>query len=70
MTGNAGDRVAKELAILPDRPARSPKGSASFEPRRRSLQPAGSDEVAQWLRHSRNLRRAIVLATILGPPSQ
>jgi hypothetical protein len=54
---------------LPDRQAWSSNGSAPFEARGRSLKPVGSDEVAQWLRRARNLRRAIVVATILGPPS-
>ena len=61
---------AVSLSGRPDRHAWSSKALASFEARRRSLKPVGSDEVAQWLRHVRNLRRAIVVATILGPPSQ
>jgi hypothetical protein len=32
--------------------------------------PLSGDALVQWLRPSRNLRRAIVVATILGPPTQ
>jgi hypothetical protein len=55
---------------LPARPASSLKGSASFEPHSRTGKPVAADEVVQWLRPVRNLRRAIVVATILGPPTQ
>ena len=59
---------ALSLPGLPARRAWSSKASASFEVRRGSLKPVGNDDVAQWLRHPRNLRRAIVVATILGRP--
>jgi len=51
---------------LPDRQARSSKGSALFKARRRSLKPVGGDEVAQWPRRSQS-GRPVVVGTILGP---
>jgi hypothetical protein len=45
-------------------------GSRSRETARRVQQPLRGDPVGRWLRPGRNLRRAIVLATILGPPPQ
>jgi hypothetical protein len=87
--GNADDKGAKALAVLPPplppslpqtaleptlsglqgRQAWSSQGSASFQAHRQTLNPVRGDAVAQWLRPVRNLRRAIVVATILGPPS-
>jgi hypothetical protein len=55
---------------LPASHASSLKGSASFEAHTRTGKPVGGDAVVQWLRPVRNLRRAIVVATILGPPTQ
>ena len=63
------ETAATSRGNLPDRPAWSSTGSAPLEARRRRLKSVGSDEVAQWLRRVRNLRRAMVVATILGPPS-
>lgn len=63
-------------AVLPPAPsgaggaarrASAGKRPASFDARTRAGRPAGRDAVAQWLRPTRNLRRAIVVATILGP---
>ena len=45
-------------------------GSRSREAHGHVQKPLRGDPVVQWLRPVRNLRRAIVLATILGPPSQ
>ncbi len=50
--------------------ASSPKGSASFEAHTRTGKPVAGDAVVQWLRPVRNLRHAMVVATILGPPTQ
>lgn len=58
-------------AISPSRLAArrtSSRDSASLAAHTRSDNP--SDPVVQWLRPVRNLRRAIVVATILGPPRQ
>jgi hypothetical protein len=46
----------------------SSRGSGSFEAQRRVQRPVCGDALVQWLRPVRNLRRAIVVATILGPP--
>lgn len=54
----------------PARRASSLRGSTSFEPHRGSGRPVAAGEVAQWLRPVRNLRRAVVIATILGPPAR
>lgn len=46
-------------------------GSAGFlEAQRRVQSPVCRDALVQWLRPVRNLRRAIVVATILGPPTR
>ena len=58
------------LARLPASPATSSTGSGSREGQKRVQRPLRGDPVVRWLRPTRNLRRAIVLATILGPPSQ
>ena len=52
------------------RHASSVKGPASFGAHTRTSKPVADDAVVQWLRPVRNLRRAIVVATILGPPTQ
>jgi hypothetical protein len=57
-------------SALPARHASSFKGSASFDAHTRTGKPAAGDGVVQWLRPVRNLRRAIVVATILGPPTR
>jgi hypothetical protein len=44
------------------------RGSGSFEAQRRVQRPVCGDALVQWLRPVRNLRRAIVVATIVGPP--
>lgn len=44
------------------------KESASVEAHTTSSKSVGGDSVAQWLRPVRNLRHAIVVATILDPP--
>jgi hypothetical protein len=44
------------------------KDSASIEAHTTSSKSVGVDPVAQWLRPVRNLRHAIVVATILDPP--
>jgi hypothetical protein len=46
------------------------KNSASIEAHTTHGKSVGADPVVQWLRPVRNLRRAIVVATILGPPRQ
>jgi hypothetical protein len=46
----------------------SSRGSGSFEAQRRVQRPVCSDALVQWLRPVRNMRRAIVVATIVGPP--
>ena len=61
---------AVSLSGLPARRPSSSKGSGSFEARPGNQKPAAGDAVVQWLRPVRNLRRAIVVATILGPPKQ
>jgi hypothetical protein len=48
----------------------SSKDSASVEAHTTNGKSVGGDPVVQWLRPVRNLRRAIVVATILGPPTQ
>ena len=58
------------LARLPASHATSSTGSASREAQRRVQRPLRGDPVVRGLRPVRDLRRAIVLATILGPPSQ
>ena len=47
-----------------------PQGQPSREAQRRVQRPLRGDPVVRGLRPVRDLRRAIVLATILGPPSQ
>ena len=44
-------------------------GAGSLAHQRRAQRPDYGHGVVQWLRPARNLRRAIVVATILGPPS-
>ena len=46
------------------------KNSASIEAHTMHGKSVGGDPVVQWLRPVHNLRRAIVVATILGPPRQ
>ena len=46
----------------------SSRGSGSCEAQRRVQRPVCGDGLVQWLRPVRNLRRAIVVATMLGPP--
>jgi hypothetical protein len=58
------------LAGLPASHARSSNGSASVEAHTTNGKTVAGDPVVQWLRPVRNLRRAIVVATILGPPRQ
>jgi hypothetical protein len=61
---------APVLARLPASHATSSTGSGSREDQKRVQRPVRGDPVVRWLRPTRNLRRAIVLATILGPPSR
>ena len=63
----ASATAAISRSRLPDRQAWSSKGSGPFEAKE-TLKPVCGDAVAQWLRPIRNLRRAIVVATILGRP--
>ena len=49
---------------------KSSQDSASVEAHTANGKSVAGDQVVQWLRPVRNLRRAIVVATILGPPSQ
>jgi hypothetical protein len=60
------------VPLAPLRASQTPvsKGSGSLEAQRRVQRPLSGDAVVQWLRPTRNLRRAIVVATILGPPTQ
>ena len=46
------------------------KNSASVEAQTTIGKSVAGDSVVQWLRPVRNLRHAIVVATILGPPRQ
>ena len=67
----ADDTVVRAVKQVVSPPPSLPfKGSASFEPHTRTGKLVAGDEVVQWLRPVRNLRRAIVVATILGPPTQ
>jgi hypothetical protein len=61
---------AVALAPLPASQTPVSKGSRSPDAQRRLQRPLSGDAVVQWLRPTRNLRRAIVVATILGPPTQ
>lgn len=63
-------RRAKSLYDLPASHTSSLKGSASFEAHTRAGKPVADHAVVQWLRPVRNLRHAIIVATILGPPTQ
>jgi hypothetical protein len=60
------------VPLAPLRAAQTPvsKGPGSLDAQRRVQKPVSGDAVVQWLRPTRNLRRAIVVATILGPPAQ
>lgn len=46
------------------------KGSASVGAHTKTGRTVTGDAVVPWIRPVRNLRRAIVMATILGPPPQ
>jgi hypothetical protein len=62
---------AAAVALAPLRASQtrvSSRGSGSLEAQRRVQTPVYRDSLVQWLRPVRNLRRAIVVATILGPP--
>jgi hypothetical protein len=59
---------ALSVSGLPARHA--PPFKASFHAHTRTGKPVAGDAVGQWLRPVRNLRRAIVVAAILGPPTQ
>ena len=48
----------------------SSKDSASVEAHTTNGKSVAVDPVVQWLRPVRNLRRAIVVTTVLGPPRQ
>ena len=48
----------------------SSRDSASVEAHTTNGKSVAGHQVVPWLRPVRNLRRAIVVATILGPPSQ
>jgi hypothetical protein len=61
---------AISLSGLPATHASSSQGLGSFEPHTRTQKPRAGDAVVQWLPPVRELRRAIVVATILGPPRQ
>jgi hypothetical protein len=67
---DADDTVRAVKQVVSPPPSLPFKGSASFEPHTRTGKLVAGDEVVQWLRPVRNLRRAIVVATILGPPTQ
>jgi hypothetical protein len=59
------------LAGLPaSRATSSSSGSGSLDGQKRVQRPLRRDPVAQWLRPPRNLRHAMVLAIILGPPAR
>ena len=45
-------------------------GAGSLAHQRHAQRPQYGHGVVQWLRPTHNLRRAVVVATILGPPSQ
>jgi hypothetical protein len=62
--------AAVPLGPLPASQAPVFKASRSLAVHRRVERPLSGDALVQWLRPSRNLRRAIVVATILGPPAQ
>jgi len=61
---------AISLAGLPASHAWSSNGSASVEVHTTNGKSVAGDPVVQWLRPVRNLRRAMIVATILGPPRQ
>jgi hypothetical protein len=61
---------AKSLYGLPTSHGLSLKGLASFQAHTRTGKPVADDAVVPWLRPVGNLRRAIVMAAILGPPTQ
>ena len=63
---------AAAMPLGPLRASQMPVFKASRSPgvHRRVERPLSGDALVQWLRPSRNLRRAIVVATILGPPTQ
>ena len=63
-----GASPSKSPSGVPASHARALKAAASFEVHTRTGRPVAADAAAQWLRPVRNLRRAIVVATILGPP--
>ena len=58
------------VPLAPLRAGQTPvsRGPGSPDAQRRVPMPVSGDSVVQWLRPTRNLRRAIVAATILGPP--
>ena len=59
------------LARLPaSRATSSSSRSGSLERQKRVQSPLRRDPAVRWLRPMRNLRRAIVLATILAPPAR
>lgn len=60
------------VLLAPLRGSQTPvsKASGSPEAQRRVQRPLSGAAVGQWLRPTRNLRRAIIVATILGPPTQ
>ena len=62
--------AAKSLYGLPASRASSLKSSASLEAHTGAVTPVADNAVMPWLRPVGNLRRAIVMATILGPPTQ
>lgn len=59
------------VPLAPHRASHVPASKpGSLDAHRRILRPVSGDAVGQWLRPTRNLRRAVVVATILGPPTQ
>jgi hypothetical protein len=60
------------VPLAPLRASQTPvsNASGSFGAQSRIGRPLPGDAMVQWLRPGRNLRRAIVVATILGPPTQ
>lgn len=60
----------ESFARLRPSPKSSSRGSGSSERLGPAPKPRSDAGVVQWLRPARNLRRAMVVATILSPPSR
>jgi hypothetical protein len=75
--GNADDHllpatthIVTPPSLPPPLPQPSSRPGISLAGQTRPQRPVVGKAVVQWLRPVRNLRRAVVVATILGPPIQ